>query len=84
MLNVCACRCPTRCPSSRCICPPPPQGPEEIIQQITDTVYPMYKAFIEPDLATAQIRIYNHFNPFTGFMNATYILKSAKVREAVR
>jgi uridine kinase len=37
----------------------------------------MYKAFIEPDLQTAQLKIYNAFNPFTGFMNATYILKSA-------
>ncbi|GIM08861.1 hypothetical protein Vretimale_12820 [Volvox reticuliferus] len=55
------------------------QGPEEIIQQITDTVYPMYKAFIEPDLQTAHLRVVNSFNPFSGFMNATYILKSKKV-----
>eukprot|EP00198_Chlamydomonas_reinhardtii_P003729 XP_001693065.1 predicted protein [Chlamydomonas reinhardtii] len=55
------------------------QGPEEIVQQITDTVYPMYKAFIEPDLQTAHLRIVNSFNPFSGFMNATYILKSKKV-----
>lgn len=46
--------------------------------QISDTVYPMYKAFIEPDLKKAQLRIYNTFNPFSGFMNATYILKSAQ------
>ena len=38
----------------------------------------MYKAFIEPDLKTAHLRIYNTFNPFSGFMNATYILKSAR------
>lgn len=57
------------------------QGAEEIIQQITDTVYPMYKAFIEPDLRSAQLRIYNAFNPFSGFMNAFYILKSPKVPE---
>jgi uridine kinase len=36
----------------------------------------MYKAYIEPDLKDAQLRIYNTFNPFSGFMNATYILKS--------
>lgn len=54
------------------------QGPEEIIQQITDTVFPMYKAFIEPDLRGAQLRIHNSFNPFTGFMNATYILKAPR------
>lgn len=54
------------------------QEPEEIIQQISETVYPMYKAFIEPDLETAHIKIENKFNPFTGFENATFILKSLK------
>jgi hypothetical protein len=54
------------------------QAPEEIIQQVSDTVYPMYKAFIEPDLKAAHLRIYNPFNPFSGFMSPTYILKSAK------
>ena len=34
--------------------------------QIPETVYPMYKAFIEPDLKLAQLRIYNSFNPFAG------------------
>jgi hypothetical protein len=38
-------------------------------QQITDTVYPMYKAFIEPDLQAAQLKIHNSFNPFTGGNN---------------
>lgn len=54
------------------------QAPEEIIQQVSDTVYPMYKAFIEPDLKAAHLRIYNPFNPFSGFMSPTYILKSGK------
>ena len=46
----------------------------------------MYKAFIEPDLKKAHLRIYNSFNPFSGFMDATYILKSAKhvTAEAIR
>lgn len=35
----------------------------------------MYKAFIEPDLKTAHIKITNKFNPFTGFQSPTYILK---------
>ena len=35
----------------------------------------MYKAFIEPDLQTAHIKIINKFNPFTGFQSPTYILK---------
>ncbi|GJR38748.1 kinase-like domain-containing protein [Tanacetum coccineum] len=38
-------------------------------------VYPMYKAFIEPDLKTANMRIVNKLNPFTGFQSPTYILK---------
>jgi hypothetical protein len=38
-------------------------------------VYPMYEAFIEPDLKTAHIKIINKFNPFTGFQSPTYILK---------
>ncbi|KAL3824022.1 hypothetical protein ACJIZ3_020051 [Penstemon smallii] len=54
------------------------QEPEEIIHQISETVYPMYKAFIEPDLLTAHIKIINKFNPFTGFQNPTYILKSLR------
>ena len=45
----------------------------------------MYKAFIEPDLKAAHLRIYNTFNPFSGFMSPTYILKSAAAitKEAV-
>lgn len=43
------------------------QAADEIIQQISDTVYPMYKAFIEPDLKSAHIKISNNFNPFAGF-----------------
>lgn len=35
----------------------------------------MYKAFIEPDLQTAHIKIINKFNPFMGLQNPTYILK---------
>ncbi|XP_024525218.1 uridine-cytidine kinase C [Selaginella moellendorffii] len=54
------------------------QEPEDIIHQISETVYPMYKAFIEPDLETAHIKIVNKFNPFSGFQNATYILKSSR------
>ncbi|XP_010261757.1 PREDICTED: uridine-cytidine kinase C-like isoform X1 [Nelumbo nucifera] len=54
------------------------QEPEEIIHQISETVYPMYKAFIEPDLQTAHIKITNKFNPFTGFQNPMYILKSLR------
>ncbi|XP_054808274.1 inorganic pyrophosphatase TTM2-like [Prosopis cineraria] len=54
------------------------QQPGEIIHQISETVYPMYKLFIEQDLQTAHIKIINKFNPFTGFQSPTYILKSAR------
>ena len=46
--------------------------------QIGSTVFPMYKAYIEPDLKAAHLQIHNKFNPFSGFMNPTYILKSPK------
>jgi hypothetical protein len=52
------------------------QAPEEIISQISETVYPMYKAFIEPDLQTAHLKIQNNYNPFSGFANPTYVLKA--------
>ncbi|XP_077214975.1 inorganic pyrophosphatase TTM2-like isoform X1 [Tasmannia lanceolata] len=58
------------------------QEPEEIIHQISETVYPMYKAFIEPDLKTAHVKIINKFNPFSGFQNPTYILKSPRTLTA--
>ncbi|EAL65762.1 adenylate cyclase domain-containing protein [Dictyostelium discoideum AX4] len=54
------------------------QQPHESLQQITDTVYPMYKAFIEPDLQLAEIQVVNKFNPFGGLLNPIYILKSVK------
>lgn len=51
-----------------------------MLMHIPLQVYPMYKAYIEPDLQTAQIKIINKFNPFTGFQSPTYILKvSSKI-----
>lgn len=47
----------------------------EVLKCIPLQVYPMYKAYIEPDLQTAHIKIINKFNPFTGFQSPTYILK---------
>ena len=53
------------------------QSPREIIQQIADTVFPMYKLHVEPSLSSSSIRIRNTFNPFAGLVkNATYTLKS--------
>ena len=39
-----------------------------LVLQISDTVYPMYKAFIDFYINTANLVIYNTFNPFAGFM----------------
>lgn len=47
----------------------------KLLVKLLKQVYPMYKAFIEPDLQTAHIKIINKFNPFTGFQSPTYILK---------
>ena len=55
------------------------QAPEDIIHQISETVYPMYKVYIEPDLETAHIKIVNKFNPFSGFQTPNYILKSTRI-----
>jgi uridine kinase len=52
------------------------QKPNEVMQQITDTVFPMYKAFIEPDLKYADVKIVNTFNPLSGLLNPMYTLKS--------
>ena len=50
--------------------------------QISDTVYPMYKAFIEPDLKTAHLRIYNTFNPFAGEAPLTHSSRMVSSRDA--
>jgi len=48
--------------------------------KVSDTVYPMYKAFIEPDLQAAHLKVYNKFNPFSGFIcNPIFILKSEQL-----
>ena len=55
------------------------QSPVEIIQQVSETVFPMYKLHVEPDLESASIRVHNTFNPFSAFQkSATYSLKSAE------
>ena len=55
------------------------QSPVEIIQQVSETVFPMYKLYVEPDLESAAIRVHNTFNPFSAFQkSATYSLKSAE------
>jgi hypothetical protein len=52
------------------------QDAGEVIQQVSDTVFPMYKAFIEPCLSRAHIRVTNSFNPFAGFKEPIQILKT--------
>ncbi|KAJ3452101.1 uridine-cytidine kinase c [Anaeramoeba flamelloides] len=54
------------------------QTPKESFQQITETVYPMYKAFVEPTIKYAHLKILNRFNPFTALLNPNYILKTTE------
>ncbi|GJT98129.1 ulp1 protease family, C-terminal catalytic domain-containing protein [Tanacetum coccineum] len=42
------------------------------MSSMTKKAYPMYKAFIEPDLKTAHNRLVNKLNPFTEFQSPTY------------
>lgn len=56
------------------------QDAANVLSQITNTVYPMYKAFIEPSLRLADIQIVNTFNPFSGLLSPDYILKSVLIK----
>ncbi|KAJ6356989.1 hypothetical protein OIU78_004980 [Salix suchowensis] len=46
--------------------------------RISETVYPMYKAFIEPDLQTAHIKIINKFNPLLWIPKSNLYIKVSK------
>jgi len=53
------------------------QTPQAILEQISHSVFPMYKTFIEPDLRAAAVRIRNSYNPLAGLLASTsYTLKS--------
>eukprot|EP01155_Anaeramoeba_flamelloides_P043201 Anaeramoba_flamelloidesc36977_g1_i2.p1 GENE.c36977_g1_i2~~c36977_g1_i2.p1 ORF type:complete len:367 (-),score=108.94 c36977_g1_i2:532-1632(-) len=54
------------------------QTPKESFQQISETVYPMYKAFVEPTIKYAHLKILNRFNPFAALLNPTYTLKTTE------
>jgi uridine kinase len=60
------------------------QEPKDIMDQVTQTVYPMYKVFIEPDLLSADIRIMNKFNPFSSLSEAMYSLKTTANTEQLQ
>lgn len=56
----------------------------QLLQNISETVFPFFKAFVEPDLQLAHVRVTNSHNPFSGFLDqATYSLKSDKAVDAV-
>ena len=51
----------------------------QLLQNISETVFPFFKAFVEPDLQLAHVRVTNAHNPFSGFLDqAQYSLKSDK------
>lgn len=53
------------------------QTPQEILGQISETVFPCYKTYIEPDLRTAAVRIRNSYNPLAGLLASTsYTVKA--------
>eukprot|EP00003_Mantamonas_plastica_P025224 TRINITY_DN4894_c0_g1_i12.p1 TRINITY_DN4894_c0_g1~~TRINITY_DN4894_c0_g1_i12.p1 ORF type:complete len:390 (-),score=146.83 TRINITY_DN4894_c0_g1_i12:995-2164(-) len=54
------------------------QTPKESIAQMADTVFPMYKTFIEPDLMLAEIKVTNKFDPLASLHNPLFILKTSQ------
>jgi adenylate cyclase class IV len=55
------------------------QNPSELICSIAETVFPMYKIFIEPDLNFTSIKINNTYNPFQDIQDPLYILNIKKI-----
>jgi uridine kinase len=46
------------------------------IEKITQIVFPMYKAFIEPDTRAAKIRITGSYNPMTTIADPLYVCRA--------
>ena len=55
------------------------------IEKITQIVFPMYKAFIEPDTREAKIRIAGSYNPMTTIADPLYVCRAkySDVREEI-
>ncbi|KAL6043561.1 Adenylate cyclase domain-containing protein [Balamuthia mandrillaris] len=49
---------------------------KDALVQITHVMFPMYKAFIEPDLKNAMIRIHSTYNPMEAMVDPSYSCKA--------
>lgn len=49
---------------------------QDVILQVTNKLFPMFKAFTEPDMGRAKLRISNSsYNPITAWTEPTYVAK---------
>lgn len=49
---------------------------KDTLFQVTSTLFPMFKAFIEPDLEQALIKINSTYNPMNNLLEPTYVCKA--------
>lgn len=49
---------------------------KDTLVQVTSLVFPMFKAYIEPDLEQAKIRISSAYNPMLSLVEPTYVCKA--------
>lgn len=42
---------------------------------MSNVLFPVYKAFIEPDMANAKLRIHSTYNPIAALTDPTYVCK---------
>lgn len=49
---------------------------DDVMLEITDVVFPMYKAFVEPDLSHAHVTILNRHNPVVTMADPLYVSKA--------
>lgn len=48
---------------------------KDVLLRVTNVMFPMYKAFIEPDLEAAKIRIHSTYNPMAAMVDPIYSCK---------
>jgi uridine kinase len=49
---------------------------KDVLLLVTNVMFPMYKAFIEPDLESAKIRIHSTYNPMAAMVDPIYSCKA--------
>jgi hypothetical protein len=48
---------------------------QDVLLSVTNVMFPMYKAFIEPDIQAAKIRIHSSYNPMISMVDPVYSCK---------